>query len=99
MTDQTTTAEVADQVEKKPRAPRRTSTLMVGIWSDRAFIPAKTQPSGKAQKDLKTLRAWLRKPEVAKAMAEEMIETLDVIRKELVSAKFESISLTKVTVK
>ena len=58
------------ETTKKPRAPRRTATLVVGHWSaDGAFVPAPIQPTGKASTKVESLRAWLRQPAVAEQMS------------------------------
>ena len=84
-------------VEKKPRAPRRNTPLVVGTWAENgSFVPGGLQPSGKAQRSVDALRVWLRTPEVCTAYSG--VFNLSSIRRELPVASYQSETVVKAKV-
>lgn len=79
----------------------------MGLWRPKTataeatavFEPAALQPTGKAAKEIKALQAWLRRPDVVKALMDEGFLGVNVVRKELLVAAFERTEVLKARVK
>lgn len=80
------------------------AALVVGQWGPMGandpltFMPAKYQPQGKAQREIAALTSWLRQPETIKALIEEGLTKVRVIRNELIEAEFSETRVMKAKV-
>jgi len=74
--------------------------LVAGTWdlTNLHFVASKTQPIGKAAREVEAFRAWLRRPETAKAFADEGISHVRCVRKELPEATYASVTVVKATI-
>lgn len=107
MTKQATeqaTEQVAEQTAvetpKKTRAPRRTPALVLGYWTTPAeFHTTATQPTGRAQREIESLRVWLRTSAAQDALMAEGVNHIDVVRKELVTADLCKVETVRAVVK
>ncbi len=88
------------EVAEAPKAkPRRVAALVIGFWEDGSFkaLPKECQPSGQAARKVDALRRWLNQAETA-AKLSSFVETVEVIRKELVNATYTATTVVKAKV-
>lgn len=106
-TQVTETAASQEVNEKKPRLPRRVAKLVIGRWchpggpqtGPDVFVPADLQPTGRAQREIEALKAWLKQPATAKTLLEQGVTSVRAIREELLEASFVETRVLKTAVK
>ncbi len=86
----TSAAQTTPEADTPKKRARRVPVLVLGTWAGDVFTSTKLQPSGAAAKDVDKLQTWLREPQVAKALLEEGVTSVECVRKTLVSARYET---------
>ena len=92
-----------EQVEAKPKAVRRTSVMVIGVWDQTGntfgALAPEFQPTGKAARKLDDLRRWLNSPAVAEKLGFLNGATVTAVRKQLVEATYVPTTTVKAKVR
>jgi hypothetical protein len=82
--------EAVPEKNGKRKTRTRKSTLVVGMWEGDVFtsLPAELQPRDKAAREIRSLRAWLKRQETATRLGEFTDQRIDVVRQEPAWARY-----------